>query len=905
MLTITATGRYSKCVSNEVITAGSVGIPAVFNLNEDFDGLSPIAVFRGSGVSFDAALIGSEVIVPHEVLANVGGILEVGVYARNGEGTIVIPTVWSVAGTIREGAIASGVDPSEPTPDWTAQVQAAASEAVQTANDAKDIAEDAKEVAITSADSAQRSAVSANNSAARSSAAANAAERARDSAERYRDDTLTYSVMADESASNAHTYAQNAETSARGAAGSADVATQKEAAASEAATNAARSEESAFNSAKEATDASDNAEQAAEQASLSAGRAYTSSQNAAESARLAALSETAASTSALTANEAKIASETAQSEAEAAKVAAERAKNRSEELYDYVTEANRSATEAAALAVAAKTDAETAAESATESAAIVQEVADRLPTIEENLDIAKTTANDARITLFDGTPLVDYAVRDLNYTGTPGTADSTCLGVKRRGSRIVLNGGNISNASKPNAFVKLTGNTTGRTNNSSTVRAWSDGITLKNGRTYRVTVIYISGETTSENAPPAVTVSVYNLGESSTIGYGKRDENNRYIRYFKATGEVNLALFVPCYQVTYTDYTVDVILEEVDETIGEYLPSMVANGALAVDDFVIVDNELFRITAPVASGGSLIIGTNCEKVTITKTLSRQINETNELKDDVSDAQAMIATVEADSTASKEYAVGDLLVFEGKLYQAVSAISLGDTLIPDGNIELTTVEQQLASSGGGAVEDVQINGTSIVQDGVANVPVANSNMLGVIKVNSSYGIALDNGGTIYINNASESDLKAGTNTKKSLTSSRVNIATFYGLAKAAGDTTQSQSSNAVGTYTENAKSAIHEMLNGLVEVTGTTPVITALPGISYKCGEVSTLDVTLPASGCIDVIFESGSTPTVLTVTPPTGVTVKWANGFDPTALEADTTYEINICDGLGVAAAWT
>lgn len=94
-------------------------------------------------------------------------------------------------------------------------------------------------------------------------------------------------------------------------------------------------------------------------------------------------------------------------------------------------------------------------------------------------------------------------------------------------------------------------------------------------------------------------------------------------------------------------------------------------------------------------------------------------------------------------------------------------------------------------------------------------------------------------------------------------------------------------------------------NPVVTVTGTTPSITALPGIRYVCGECATLDITLPASGCIDVTFESGSTPTVLTVTPPTGVTVKWANGFDPTSLEANTTYEINIADGLGVAGQWT
>lgn len=98
-------------------------------------------------------------------------------------------------------------------------------------------------------------------------------------------------------------------------------------------------------------------------------------------------------------------------------------------------------------------------------------------------------------------------------------------------------------------------------------------------------------------------------------------------------------------------------------------------------------------------------------------------------------------------------------------------------------------------------------------------------------------------------------------------------------------------------------------NPVVTVSGSTPSITALPGIQYVCGEVSTLDITLPASGCVDVVFESGSTATVLTVPPPTGKTLSWANGFDPTSLDANTTYELNIAvvgdKCLGVAGAWT
>ena len=92
-------------------------------------------------------------------------------------------------------------------------------------------------------------------------------------------------------------------------------------------------------------------------------------------------------------------------------------------------------------------------------------------------------------------------------------------------------------------------------------------------------------------------------------------------------------------------------------------------------------------------------------------------------------------------------------------------------------------------------------------------------------------------------------------------------------------------------------------NGMVtvNVTGTTPTITAQADYRYVCGEVATLDFTPSQTGICDVVFTSGSTPTVLTVPN----TIKWANGFDPTALDANTTYELNIMDGLGVACAWT
>ena len=100
----------------------------------------------------------------------------------------------------------------------------------------------------------------------------------------------------------------------------------------------------------------------------------------------------------------------------------------------------------------------------------------------------------------------------------------------------------------------------------------------------------------------------------------------------------------------------------------------------------------------------------------------------------------------------------------------------------------------------------------------------------------------------------------------------------------------------------------DLADNTESVTGTTPSITGVAGHRYICGECATLSITAPASGCIDVVFESGSTATVLTVTSAkTGVSaIKWANGFDPSALDTNTTYEINILDGeFGVVGSWT
>ncbi len=198
--------------------------------------------------------------------------------------------------------------------------------------------------------------------------------------------------------------------------------------------------------------------------------------------------------------------------------------------------------------------------------------------------------------------------------------------------------------------------------------------------------------------------------------------------------------------------------------------------------------------------------------------------------------------------------------------------------------------------------------------VKNTDYATYSTAGVVKVDSDWGIGIydpawsggDYGNFLYLSPASSAQIKAGSTSYKAIVPNTQHESIFYGLAKASGDTTQSSSNNAVGTYTESAKSSISEMLNGSIAVSGTAPTIVAKAGIRYVCGEVLTLNITVPSTGIIDVVFTSGSSPTVLTITPPTGMTMKWSNDFDPAILEANATYEINIMDGcLGVVGIWT
>lgn len=126
-----------------------------------------------------------------------------------------------------------------------------------------------------------------------------------------------------------------------------------------------------------------------------------------------------------------------------------------------------------------------------------------------------------------------------------------------------------------------------------------------------------------------------------------------------------------------------------------------------------------------------------------------------------------------------------------------------------------VDEAISQIPTGSVDDVQIDGTSVVTDGVAAIPIAKYNEFGLFKVSNTSGLSVNNEGSLSVYRAASSEVKNGTAQTHYLSPSLSNYVAFYGFAKAAGHDEKS-STLPIGQYTEEAKTAIRTML-GLQDV----------------------------------------------------------------------------------------
>ncbi len=367
MIEISVDTRRAVVTNKEILTSGSAGIQVKFTLSEDWTGLSKLAVFRTGedGESIDVVLDNNlNCVVPAEALETADEVLFIGVYGSDGNGTVIIPTIWAAAGVIRPGTEPNTPAEAEPTPEIWAQILSVAQEAETTATGAMNYVEQAVSDLGTLEDrvsdneedrvAAEQARASAEDNRAEAETARitnedsrinaesnrNTAEVARSMAETARADAEAARVTAEQGRVTAENeraaaeaireekyaeyvetvsdYADDAEASAEAARTSMINAQSASASASQSATRANNSATIAASKANEASSWADTALNAA-------GNAADSQSAAAQSATAAAASQTEAETAQTAAEAAQSAAEDAQDAAETAQTAAEAA----------------------------------------------------------------------------------------------------------------------------------------------------------------------------------------------------------------------------------------------------------------------------------------------------------------------------------------------------------------------------------------------------------------------------------------------------------------------------------------------------------------------------------------------------------------------------------------------------
>ena len=149
-IVFTANGRCASAVvepAGQPITAGSRGVPAEIHLSPDYDGLVVTTFFRSEYGAWPVVLgeTPGTVTIPWEAMEKKSLTFDVGVVGKNGDGTIVIPTIWARAGKIVPATEDSGLEPGDPSADIGAQIVEQARAAAEQAEAAAEAAEDARD----------------------------------------------------------------------------------------------------------------------------------------------------------------------------------------------------------------------------------------------------------------------------------------------------------------------------------------------------------------------------------------------------------------------------------------------------------------------------------------------------------------------------------------------------------------------------------------------------------------------------------------------------------------------------------------------------------------------------------------------------------------------------------------
>ena len=179
-------------------------------------------------------------------------------------------------------------------------------------------------------------------------------------------------------------------------------------------------------------------------------------------------------------------------------------------------------------------------------------------------------------------------------------------------------------------------------------------------------------------------------------------------------------------------------------------------------------------------------------------------------------------------------------------------------ITTNTIELTDDEKSSACNWIGAVKDVQANGTSVLVDGVANIPLATSNQAGLVRPVPANGIYVSSTGTLNLSKLSDASLP-NKNSGYAVLVNQIDLATKVGVTTNTIELTDEEKANACNWLGATQDVKIQELSE--------TDDITLTDNIIYNGGEQVSLAISLPNTTSVTFIcnieFTSGATATTL------------------------------------------
>ena len=125
-ITVSVTGTEVQAALTGHLVGGMVGVPVTFSFDKTWEGLVKVALFRAGGDTYCVHEIENRVTVPWEILEKAGCTLYAGVYGVSEDGTLAIPTLWTVVGPIQPGADPDATETCDPhLPAWKEALDAA------------------------------------------------------------------------------------------------------------------------------------------------------------------------------------------------------------------------------------------------------------------------------------------------------------------------------------------------------------------------------------------------------------------------------------------------------------------------------------------------------------------------------------------------------------------------------------------------------------------------------------------------------------------------------------------------------------------------------------------------------------------------------------------------------------